>query len=114
MTIHIPVKTDGLTAITSGYEPVIRDHKTGELAVDPKTGQTHYRVHVTVVLPGEVRPQVWSIRVLGEPKGLQAGQAVTMSGLIASEWEMEDRHGIGFRAESVTANGTGSTKQAAA
>jgi hypothetical protein len=114
MNVHVPVKTDGLTAITSGYEPVVRDRSTGEVATDRETGKTMYRVHLTVVLPGEVPPQVWSVRVIGEPKGLVAGQVVTMSGLVASEWEMEGRHGIGFRADSVVATGAGAAKPAAA
>jgi hypothetical protein len=68
---------------------------------DRASGQPNYRVHVTVVLPGEVRAQVWSVTVPGEPKGLQAGQIVAIADLVATEWEIEGRHGIGFRAASI-------------
>jgi hypothetical protein len=62
---------------------------------------------LTVVLPGEVRPQVWAVTVAGEPKGIPAGQAVGFSGdLVATEWEMDGRHGIAFRASGIhPANG---------
>jgi hypothetical protein len=98
--VHVPVRTEGLTAIASGYEPVV-DYGTGEVRTDRVSGQPNYRVHLTVVLPGEVRPQVWSVTVPGEPKSLLVGQVVTITDLVATEWEIEGRHGIGFRAASI-------------
>jgi len=100
--VHAPIKTEGLTAIFSGCEPDV-DYNTGEVRIDRATGQQIWRVHLMVVLPGEVRPQVWSVKVLGEPKGIQAGEAVRIADdCVASEWEIDGRHGIGFRASSVT------------
>jgi hypothetical protein len=104
--VHAPIKTEGLTAIFSGGEP-LADFGTGEMRIDRATGQPLYRVYLTVVLPGEVRPQVWSVTVVGEPKGILPGQAVGFSGdLVATEWEMDGRHGIAFRASGIhPANG---------
>jgi len=106
--VHAPIRTEGLTAIFSGCEPDV-DYNTGEVRIDRATGQQIWRVHLMVVLPGEVRPQVWSVKVLGEPKGIQPGEAVRISDdLVASEWEIDGRHGIGFKASSVAPlNGAG-------
>lgn len=98
--VHAPVRTEGLTAIFSGCEPVA-DFATGEVRIDRATGQPLYRVHLTVILPGEVRPQVWSVSVVGEPKGIQPGQVVGIDDLVATEWEIEGRHGIAFKASAI-------------
>lgn len=116
--LKIPVRTEGLTMLSTGHEPVVRNVQTAELATDRATGQTVYRVYVTVILPGEVRPQMWAIKVAGEPKGLEPGMAVSAKGLVATEYEIEGRRGIGFRADAVvpadaSARTTSSPRQAA-
>jgi hypothetical protein len=103
--VHAPVRTEDLTAIFSGCEPLV-DYGTGEVRTDRVSGQPFCRVHLMVVLPGEVRPQVWSVTAPGEPKGLQPGQVVGIADLVCSEWEIDGRHGIAFRASAVfAANG---------
>jgi hypothetical protein len=67
-----------------------------------------------VALGGEDGAEVWSVRVVGEPKGIRIGQALRVVGLSASPWEMEGRHGISFRAHSVEASAAVSSKTAAA
>jgi hypothetical protein len=114
--VHAPIRTEGLTAIFSGCEP-LADYGTAEMRVDRATGQPLFRVHVTVILPGEVRPQVWSVTVIGEPTGLVPGQAVGFSDLVATEWEIEGRHGIAFKASAIfpaNASGRSSAKAEAA
>ena len=100
--VHAPIRTEGLTAIFSGCEPKV-DYQTGEVRIDRESGLPLYFVYLMVVLPGEVRPQVWRVTVVGEPKGIQPGQAVGISDdMVASEWEMEGgTHGISFRASSI-------------
>ena len=115
MPLRMPINSDALHAITTGFEPALKDRKTGEPKRDPDTGQPIYTVHLTVTLPGEVRPQVWAVKVIGEPKGLQPGP-VKLTGLMAIEWEMEGRKGIRFEAESIAPAGstTGSSPKQAA
>ena len=98
--VHAPIKTEGLTLIYSGCEPQA-DYTTGEVRIDRASGLPLFRAHVMALLPGEVRPQVWAVTVVGEPKGIQQGQAVGVDDLMASEWEIEDRHGIGFKASAI-------------
>jgi hypothetical protein len=39
--------------------------------------------------------------VIGEPTGLVPGQAVGFSDLVATEWEIDGRHGIAFKASAI-------------
>ena len=110
--MRLPIKTDGLTIIAAGYEPALKDRETGEIMTDRDTGKSLYTVHLTVFMPGEVKPQVWSVRVAGEPKGVTQGQPVHLVDLFAADWEFQGRHGIRFRAEAINPVGAGA-KQAA-
>lgn len=113
MPMRLPINTDGLTIIAAGYEAALKDRNTGEIATDRETGQPLYNVYLTVFTSGDVRPQIWQVKVAGEPKGLAQGQFVRVSGLIASDWERDGRHGISLRAGAIVPAVT-SAKQAAA
>jgi hypothetical protein len=103
---RIPVNTAPLTMMAGGpAEAVVKDRVTGELATDSKTKQTMYTVHLMVLLPGDARPQVWPVKVAGEPQALRPGQAVKVEGLTASDWENGGRHGTSFRADTITPAG---------
>ena len=41
------------------------------------------------------------VKVAGEPKSLTLGAQVKVTGLVATTWQMGDRHGVSFRAERV-------------
>lgn len=109
-----PVRTEGLIMITTGYEPAVRD-ATGELAM----GHHVYRAYVTTVtLPGEVRRRSWAAKVLGEPNGLEVGQAMVAREQVATDSEIDGCRRIGFRAATVisgdsSARWSGSGRQAA-
>ena len=114
--LKMPIRTEGLVMYANGYEPAIKDYQTGEAQLDTKSGLPLFKVNTTVILPGAPRGQMWSIKVPGEPKGLQPGTPVGFSNLQGTEWEMDDgSHGIGFRAESISYPGqsSGSKSQAA-
>lgn len=89
-----------LIAGDSGSQ-VVKDRKTGELAIDQATGQVMWAVNLSVIQPPDA-PQVWRVKVVGEPKGLVPGQFVKVAGLFLSDWDMDGKHGISFRAESVS------------
>lgn len=55
------------------------------------------------VSAGDAKPEQWPVRVTGEPSGFGVGSTVAVKGLVAMTWEMEDRHGLSFRADSVEA-----------
>jgi hypothetical protein len=88
-----------LIAGDSGNQ-VVKNRKTGELAIDQATGQVMWAVNLSVIQPPDP-PQVWKVKVVGEPKGIQPGHIVKVSGLYLSDWDIEGKHGIAFRAESI-------------
>ena len=96
--------TTNTTLIAGGVpEPVVKNRETGELSRDRDTGQTMFVVHVIALtpIPGE-KPQIWSVKVPGEPAGIEANTVLRITGLMASDWENGDRHGISLRAASIT------------
>jgi hypothetical protein len=102
----IPVDTRELTFVAAGpAEPVLANRETGELAVD-RAGRRQWQVHVMVLpaaagLAGE-KPQMWTIKLAGEePPAIGQGAPVSFTGLVAADWEVEGRHGLSYRAESV-------------
>jgi hypothetical protein len=110
--MRVPIDVSKLTLIAGGPgSPVVKDRSTGELATDPVTNKTWFSVNVIVFAEGDDQPQVWKVKVAGEPQGLAQGVAVKVTGLVANYWEMNERHGLAFRAESITS--TGAVKAAA-
>jgi hypothetical protein len=116
---RIPVNTSNLTFIAGGgAEPVFKDRAAGQLATDRDTGKTMFSLHLTVLTPGDPRPQVWPVKVTGEVPPITQGQAVVVEGLVASDWENSEggraRHGVSFRATSVQPAGAAQPRQRAA
>ena len=81
-------------------EPVLRSRDSGEVARDRVTGQTMYHVAITASEPGET-PEVWKVKVPGEPKGVVEGVALKVTGLRLNFWEMNGNSGVSLRAESI-------------
>jgi hypothetical protein len=99
---RIPVSTNDITFIAGGpAEPVVKDRSTGLLATDRETGKTMHSLHLTVFMPGDPRPQVWPVKVAGEVPAIKQGQAVKVDGLVASDWEVDGRNGVSFRAQTI-------------
>ena len=106
--MQLPIKTEGPGApsfVAGGFEPVLKDRRTGELKIDDTTGQTMFSVHLMVFIVGLPKPDVWTVRVVGEPKGLQQGTPVKVVDLVATDWEFQTeqgpRHGISLKAASI-------------
>ena len=100
--MRLPVSTQGMTLIVGGIEPVV-DRSTGAVRIDRDSGAPLFTVHVMAISAGDPKPEQWPVRVSGEPSGFGVGGVVQVKNLVAMTWEMEDRHGLSFRAESITA-----------
>lgn len=98
----IPVDTSRLGVLRCAIPPEAKlsNAETGEIKKD-RDGNTVYTVAVTV-RQDRRRISVIEIAVSGEPKGLEEGQIVKVTGLMAFAWSMGDRHGISFRADAIT------------
>jgi len=110
--MRLPVSTLGMTLIVGGIEPVV-DRSTGAVRIDRESGRPLFTVHVMAVSAGDAKPEQWPVRVTGEPSGFGVGSTVQVKNLVAVTWEMEDRHGLSFRAESVEAVSAGPASRAA-
>jgi hypothetical protein len=97
--MRLPIDTTTLSLI-AGSEPRPVLDMEGRPRADRATGEVLYAVDV-VALGGDDGAEVWPIRIAGEPKGIRQGQPIRVSGLTAAPWEMENRHGITFRASAI-------------
>ncbi|MER7926981.1 hypothetical protein ABTY96_28135 [Streptomyces sp. NPDC096057] len=98
----IPVDMARLGVLRCAGVPEVKfsNSETQEVKKD-RDGNPVYSVAVTVRPDGR-RISVIEIAVSGEPKGLEAGQIVKVTGLTAFMWSMGDRHGVSFRADAIT------------
>ncbi|MFF0042182.1 hypothetical protein ACFYRG_39255 [Streptomyces mirabilis] len=98
----IPVDMTRLGVLRCAIAPEakISNFETQEVKKD-RDGNTIYSVAVTVRQDGR-RISVIEIAVAGEPKGIEEGQILKVTGLTAFAWAMGDRHGISFRADAIT------------
>ncbi|WP_406169094.1 hypothetical protein [Streptomyces sp. NBC_00996] len=103
----IPVDTARLGVLRCANAPELKfsNSETQEVKKD-RDGNPVYTVAVTVRPDGR-RISVIEIAVSGEPKGIEPGQVVKVTGLTAFVWSMGDRNGVSFRADAITpASGT--------
>ncbi len=98
----IPVDTTRLGVLRCAVapEPKLSGLETKEVKKD-RDGNTIYTVAVMVRQEAR-RVSVIEIAVAGEPKGVDEGVEVRVTGLEAFSWAMGDRHGISFRAAAIT------------
>ena len=45
--------------------------------------------------------EVLTVKVSDPPKGITQGLSVKITGLVATTWQMSDRHGVSFRADKI-------------
>ncbi len=95
--MRLPIDTTAVTLVAGKVEPVM-DFETKRPKAD-QNGEPIYAVDLVAL--GPEGPQIWPVKVSGEPKGVVVGQPVRVADLVAVPWSMEDRHGISFRAGTV-------------
>ncbi|MFE2534220.1 hypothetical protein [Streptomyces sp. NPDC059371] len=98
----IPVDTARLGVLRCAIAPEakISNFETQEVKRD-RDGNPVWTVAVTVRQDGR-RISVIEIAVTGQPKGIDEGRIVKVTGLTAFMWSMGDRHGVSFRADAIT------------
>lgn len=98
----IPVDSARLGTMTCIVAPEARlaNRETGEVKTN-RDGVPVFTVGVAVRQEGR-RASIIEISVTGEPAGVAEGVRVNVTGLVAFSWAMGDRHGLSFRADSIT------------
>jgi hypothetical protein len=96
--MQLPIDTANLTLLAGRVEPVI-DFETRQPRADAN-GEPVSEVDV-VAFEAEA-PQIWPVKISGQPRGVTVGQPVKVTGLIATPRNRDGRSGIAFRAEAIT------------
>jgi hypothetical protein len=97
--VRLPIDLSNLTFIAGSDPAGVLDMERRPRA-DKATGELLWGLDL-VVLGGEDGAEVWPVRIAGEPKGIETGQALRVEGLTAMTWEIDGRHGISFRARRI-------------
>jgi len=98
--MRLPIDTQHLSFIAANPpEPVI-DFESKLPRTDPD-GKPVFALGVVAL--GNEGADVLTVKVAGEPKGITQGLPVKVTGLVATTWQMGDRHGVSFRADAIEA-----------
>ncbi|WP_432143084.1 hypothetical protein [Streptomyces sp. bgisy084] len=102
---QMPIDMGRLGTCMCVVPPEVRvNPETGEVRKD-RDGNTVYVVGVSVRQRDRRRADVIEIAVPAEPRGVQEGVPVHVADLVASAWQIGDRHGVSFRASGITPAG---------
>jgi hypothetical protein len=107
--MRFPIDVRSLSFI-AGSDPAGVMDMEGRQRADKATGEPLWSLDL-VALGGKDGPEVWHVRIVGEPKGITTGQPVKVQGLTAMTWEIDGRHGVSFRVDGL--EGSGGTAKAA-
>ena len=100
--MRLPVDMSKVTVIAGGPAERLVSFKTGELTFDKRTNQPVWVVNLVIFTPGEATPEVVKVKLFGdEPKPITQGLPVVVVGLVVSDWEIDGKHGLSFRADSI-------------
>ncbi|MGH9122729.1 MAG: hypothetical protein ACRDYC_12450 [Acidimicrobiales bacterium] len=96
--MKLPIDTAGITFIAAGSPEPAVDFETKAAKVD-ESGQPVFGLQVVALADGGA--EVISVKVTGEPKGVNQGTALKLVGLTALPWAMGERSGVAYRASRV-------------
>ena len=94
--MRLPIDTAGMTFLCAIAPAPVLDPQSRRQRADKRTGELQWAVQL-VALTAE-GAEILRVLIADECRGVVAGAPVRVSGLVANSWEMEDRHGISFRA----------------
>lgn len=109
--MRLPIDTQHLTFIAANPPESVIDFESKQPRTDTD-GRPVFAVGVVAL--GNEGADVLSVKVAGEPKGITQGAPVKVTDLVATTWQMGDRHGVSFRAEAIDSIATPATTKASA
>ena len=96
--MRLPIDTHSLTFFAVGVPEAVVDFDSKQPRNDAD-GRPLFSVGVVALVPEGA--ELLSVKVPGQPRGITPGVPVKVNGLVASTWQMGDRHGVSFRAEAI-------------
>jgi hypothetical protein len=98
--LKLPIDTSAFGSITCSLPPTqVLDRQTKQPKADAN-GEPLYSVELVAF--GEDGAEILSVKFPGTPAaGMKQGTPVKVTGLVASDWSIDDRHGLSFRAAKI-------------
>jgi hypothetical protein len=98
--LKLPIDTNAFAAINCSLPPTqVLDRQTKQPKADAN-GEPLYSCEL--VAYGEEGAEILPVKFPGTPPaGMKQGMPVKVTGLVASDWSIEDRHGLSFRAARI-------------
>lgn len=96
--MRLPIDTNAVRFAAGGPPTPVIDFETRMQRVD-EAGQPLF--NVDLFASAEDVHDTVKVKVAGEPKGLSEFTIVKVTGLVATTWEIGDKHGVSFRAERI-------------
>lgn len=96
--VKLPIDTAGMTFLCVAPPEPVRDFDTKRPKAD-ENGEPIYSVQL-VAMAGP-SAEIITVKVSGEPRNVNQGGLVKVTGLVASPWSMSDRSGVSFRATKI-------------
>ncbi|MGI8947936.1 MAG: hypothetical protein ACR2FV_08185 [Ornithinimicrobium sp.] len=96
--MRLPIDTSAMTFVVAGAAEPVLDFESKQQKTD-ENGAPLFAVAVMVL--GDRQPEIFSIKLGGQPVNVTPGQTAKVAGLIATPWSMGERSGVSFRATSI-------------
>lgn len=109
--MRLPINVDSLAFIAVALPEAVVDFDSKQPRTDPD-GRPIFAVGVVAL--GNEGADILTVKVSGQPKGITQGAPVRVTDLVATTWQMGDRHGVSFRAEAIESIATPATTKASA
>jgi hypothetical protein len=109
--MRLPIDTQSLTFIAVGLPEAVVDFDSKQPRSDTD-GRPIFAVGIVAL--NHDGAEILTVKVPGQPRGVTPGSPVKVTGLLATTWQMADRHGVSFRAEAIEPVGPTSAKAPAA
>ncbi len=109
--MRLPINVQNLTFIAVSQPEAVVDFDSKQPRSDTD-GRPIFAVGVVAL--GSEGADILTVKVAGLPKGITQGAPVAITELVATTWQMGDRHGVSFRAESIAPIGTPTSTKASA
>jgi hypothetical protein len=97
----IPVDTSRLTGLVCVSAPEARLNPETGIARTDRDGNTLYIVGVALRRTGTRKASVIDVQTSVEPVGIAEGTPVKIVDLDVSQWEIEGRHGLSYKAAHI-------------
>ena len=96
--MRLPISTDHVHFIVGTPPEGVVDFESKQPRFD-SDGRPLFAVGLIAL--GADGAEILSVKVSGQPKDLSQGIPVKVTGLVATTWQMGERHGVSFRAEVI-------------